>query len=47
MKKLQSIGFEIISWPEGSTSVIGRMPVIKLESLLEIEAVRRIAPRYR
>jgi TonB family protein len=47
MTKLQSLGFEIISWPEGSTKAVGRIPVKKLKSLLDIDAVRHIAPHYR
>ena len=44
---LRAIGFEKISWPEGSTSVAGRMPIETIELLLNIEAVLRIAPHYR
>lgn len=47
ISKLRSVGFEIIAWPEKSTKVIGRIAVEKLESLLDIAAVSRIAPHYR
>jgi Ca-activated chloride channel homolog len=42
--QLRSIGFEVVSWPEKSTTVVGRMPVTKLEALLKIESVQRIVP---
>lgn len=45
--RLLSIGFEIISWPDGAGAVIGRMPAEKLERLLEIDAVSKIAPHFR
>jgi Ca-activated chloride channel homolog len=45
--KLKLLGFEIISWPQGSTVAIGRIAPEKLESLLDINAVSHIAPHYR
>jgi Ca-activated chloride channel homolog len=45
--KLRLLGFEVISWPAGSTKIVGRIPVGKLESLLDIDAVRYIAPHYK
>jgi hypothetical protein len=42
--KLQSSGFKIISWSEGSQKVIGRIVIEKLELLLNIDAVQFIAP---
>ncbi len=37
--RLQALGFEILSWPEPSCTAIGRLPVGKLEALLDIESV--------
>jgi hypothetical protein len=45
--KLRSLDFEVLSWPTGSTKAVGRIAVEKLESLLDIDAVRHIAPHYR
>jgi Ca-activated chloride channel homolog len=45
--KLWLLGFEVLSWPAGSTKVVGRIPVNKLESLLDIKEVRHIAPHYK
>ncbi|MBN1567656.1 MAG: hypothetical protein JXA73_07400 [Acidobacteria bacterium] len=45
--KLRALGLEIISWPKESAMVVGRIAVEKLESLLSIEAVHRIAQHYR
>lgn len=45
--KLRELGLEIISWPTESAVAVGRIAVEKLESLLSVEAVRRIAPHYR
>jgi Ca-activated chloride channel homolog len=45
--KLWLLGFEAKSWPAGSAKVVGRIPVGKLESLLDIDAVRYIAPHYK
>lgn len=42
--RLRAIGFELISWPAGSNTATGRIPVEKLELLLKIEAVGFIAP---
>jgi Ca-activated chloride channel family protein len=46
MAQLRAAGFEVVSWPESSLTAIGRIAVEKLESLLEIDAVRYIAPHY-
>ncbi len=43
-EKLQSIGFEVISWPKDSSTVIGRIAASKLELLLDIDAIESIAP---
>jgi hypothetical protein len=42
--KLKVLGFEVISWPVGSTTAVGRIPIEKLESLLGIDGVLRIGP---
>ena len=47
MSKLRSLGLEVISWLEGSSTVVGRIAVEKLAMLLDIDAVRHIAPHYR
>jgi len=47
LAKLRSAGFELISWPEGSTTAIGRIEPGKLEILLSFEAIRHIAPHSR
>jgi TonB family protein len=44
MSKLRSLGFEVISLPTESTKIVGRIPVEKLELLLDIDAVRYITP---
>jgi TonB family protein len=44
MAKLRSLGFDVISLPTESTKIVGKMPVEKLELLLDIDAVRYIAP---
>jgi hypothetical protein len=45
--RLWMSGFDAIAWPAGSTKVVGKIAVGKLESLLYIDAVLRIAPHYR
>jgi hypothetical protein len=47
MTKLRAQGFEVISLPKESTKIIGRIPVEKLELLLNIDAVNYIAPNRR
>jgi Ca-activated chloride channel family protein len=47
MAKLRSLAFEVISLPKESTKIIGRIPVEKLELLLNIDSVRYIAPYRR
>jgi TonB family protein len=42
--KLKSSGFNIIAWSEGSKKVIGSIAIEKLELLLNIDAVKYIAP---
>jgi TonB family protein len=44
-EQLVALGFEIVSWPHGSATVVGRIPVQKAAALLDLDAVRFIAPR--
>jgi TonB family protein len=45
--RLWLLGFDVIAWPAGSTKVVGKIAVEKLESLAYIDAVLQIAPHYR
>jgi len=42
--QLRALSFEIVSWQDASTTVTGRIAIAKLESLLDLEAVRFVAP---
>jgi Ca-activated chloride channel family protein len=42
--KLKELGLEIVSQSPANKTVIGRIPVLKLELLAELDAVRRVAP---
>jgi Ca-activated chloride channel family protein len=44
MKKLKLLGFEVLGESKTSTVLVGRIPIEKLASLAELEAVRYIAP---
>jgi len=37
--KLRALGFEVISWPQAATTVIGRLAIDKLEALLDLDSV--------
>lgn len=45
MKQLKDLGFEIVLQPTTAKLVIGRLPIDKLAALLELKAVRYVAPQ--
>ncbi|HEY9868053.1 MAG TPA: VIT and VWA domain-containing protein [Candidatus Obscuribacterales bacterium] len=44
IRKLKELGLEIVSQSPASKTVIGRIPVLKVELLARLDAVRRVAP---
>jgi Ca-activated chloride channel family protein len=44
LNRLKKLGFEIILEPKSARILIGRMPIDRLSSLTEIQAVRYVAP---
>jgi len=47
INQLKKLGFETLLDPQSSKLIIGRLPVEKLEALVELPAVRYIAPQTR
>ena len=47
MNQLKKLGFETLLDPQSSKLIIGRLPVEKLAALVELPAVRYIAPQTR
>jgi TonB family protein len=47
INQLKQLGFETLLDPKSSKLIIGRLPVEKLEALVELPAVRYIAPQTR
>jgi hypothetical protein len=47
IEQLKKLGFETLLDPQSSKLIIGRLPVEKLAALVELPAVRYIAPQTR
>jgi hypothetical protein len=44
LAKLKALGFELVLDPKSAKLVIGRLPLEKLEALVEMKAVRYVTP---
>ena len=42
--ELKALGFEVLHDAKASTLIIGRIPINKLETLLDLKSVRYVAP---
>ncbi len=46
MEQLKKLGFELLVQPKSAKLVIGRLPIDKLAALVELKAVRYVAPSH-
>jgi hypothetical protein len=45
LAKLKELGFEVVLDPKSAKLLVGRLPVEKLEALVELKFVRYVAPQ--
>jgi hypothetical protein len=45
LKTLKELGFEVVLDPKSSKLIIGRLPIDKLEKLVELKFVRYVQPQ--
>jgi hypothetical protein len=45
LAKLKELGFEVVLDPKSAKLIIGRLPIEKLEGLVELKTIRYVAPQ--